>query len=388
MLDLSSAFDTVDHEILLNELKVIGLQGKALNLIRSFLTGRTISVTAHGAVSSSVPLNCGVPQGSILGPILFSIYIRSVTFLLDSLGVSYHMYADDLQIYFNFDSNRIDELKSRVSLILDAISKWTSLYKLKLNIKKTHIMIFGPNATVDNTRQKFGSINFNAHLLTPCDEAKNLGVWLDYKLDFNKHITTLIQACNFRLHNLKHIKPLIPPKLLIAVIHHEVINRIDYCNSLFFLLPKRQLRRLQVIINRCARVIFNLPPRASVIDYLKDDLHWLPIGARIDFKLLLIIHKALAIGSPEYICDSLTPSMCGGLYRPRPPRGHAFVDRSFHISAPRLYNQLPNDFKVEPLLPFKKKTKTFLYDTAFEQRLDSVLMYRASNGVYRYNSRR
>ena len=111
LLDLSSAFDTVDHEILLEECSRLGIRNKALDLVRSYLSNRTVQVACKGAISESKPMISGVPQGSILGPTLFSIYLGSLSKLLDELEVKYHMYADDIQIYWEWDGENVELLE-------------------------------------------------------------------------------------------------------------------------------------------------------------------------------------------------------------------------------------------------------------------------------------
>ena len=102
-LDLSSAFDTLNHDILVDELFAFGIRDRALGVLKTYLTGRSSRDYVEGATSEARPMCCGVPQGSILGPILFNLYTRSLAALFDSLGVSYHIYADDIEIYFPFD---------------------------------------------------------------------------------------------------------------------------------------------------------------------------------------------------------------------------------------------------------------------------------------------
>ena len=122
--DQSAAFDTVDHELLIADLFQLGLRSRALDYIRSFLTSRSYQVTANGCTSDKRPLIFGVPQGSVLGPLLFVIYTQSLAAELEALGVSYHMYADDTQIYFEFDHDKVHEVKLKLSLIVEKVLRW------------------------------------------------------------------------------------------------------------------------------------------------------------------------------------------------------------------------------------------------------------------------
>ena len=237
--------------------------------------------------------------------------------MLPEQGVQIHVYADDIQILIEWDGVDIGELKQKIKSIFDLVDAWMYIYKLKLNLKKTQLMLFGPKNTIHTSREKFESLVFKNTTLKLMDEVRNLGVWFDYKLEFRSHITKIVRSCNYSLYNLKPLRSLLSDKLFISLIHHEITSKIDYCNSLFLGLPKSQLKRLQKILNNCARLIHSIPFRESVSKILKMDLHWLPIGARIDFKILLIIHQCMVYQSPEYLCDSLILSRSNRLIQSR-----------------------------------------------------------------------
>ena len=291
--------------------------------------------------------------------------------------MSYHTYADDTQIYFEFDKDDIDALKVRIKQIFEKLNKWMAAFRLKLNVAKTKLMLFSPRRFALDVRNAFGSIEIGGTTLHLSDSVKNLGVIIDQDLTFKDQIAAVIKSCNFAIYNLKPIKKYVPFHLFITIVYQEVISRIDYCNALYLHLPKKQLNRLQIVMNRCARMIFGLKRTARITAYLKSKLHWLPIAARIDYKILLLAFKAITFNQPHYLCESLLSTRREHRLKEHKSKGgHALIRRSFHHAAPRLYNKLPSKMKTLKITAFKKNLKTFFYrNNAFEKKMESLLDY-------------
>ena len=388
LLDLSAAFDTVDHELLISDLFQYGLRGRALDFISSYLKGRSIQVTAVGHTSATRPLLFGVPQGSVLGPLLFIIYTQSLSAVLEDMGVNFHMYADDTQIYFEFDADKVPDVKSKLTTIFRKTMSWMLSRKLKLNMNKFKIIIFSTPRHKQQVLDDFGTFVYDDIELSPCSEVKNLGVIFDEDLSFRQQINSTIRNCNFALLNLKGIKIYVPHKLFIELIISEVLSRLDYGNILLLLQPKYQLERLQQIMNRAARIIFNVPYRESITPYLQDRLHWLPMAPRMDYKGTLMAHKAVVHKSPVYIYNLLD------IYSSRRGQnqlrhrtvvgGHEFAFRAFFYAVPIIYNKIPRNVKEhgEDMEKFKKDLKTYFFTEGFEYKLDSIVKYTPSGGIY------
>ena len=184
LLDLSAAFDTVDHRILLKRLDLeVGIRDGALDWFASYLANRNFLVEIGEFSSSSVPVTCGVPQGSILGPILFSLYLLPLHLIFESHKVSYHIYADDTQLYFPLKSGT-DSVSSLLACLED-IKAWMDNNFLQLNQKKTDVMLFGPSHLLNNISSTLGPLQDNIR-----DKVKNLGVTLDPELKFDKQINS------------------------------------------------------------------------------------------------------------------------------------------------------------------------------------------------------
>ena len=374
LLDLSAAFDTIDHDLLLGDLHSCGVRGSALLLLESYLKDRCQRVTIRQSISESKPLLYGVPQGSVLGPVLFILYTSGLANLLEAHRVNYHFYADDTQIYVEI--NEVEDIKLRMSSLLRDIKIWMTERKLKLNEGKTDIMIAKGNFRSDI--DDFGALDIGGTQLLPSASVRNLGVTFDSTLNYRSHINALIKCCNLHIRNLYAVRRYMNRDTLVTLVTSLIVSRVDYCNSLFVGLPNYLLKKIQSILNRCARLVFSLPPRVPTTPYMIE-LHWLPVKARIEFKICLLVFKALKFSQPKYILDLISrpdpePSVAlrssddpFRLHEPRAVRERVFAERSFVYTAPRLYNRLPAVIKQQNTLQgFKTHLKTFLFTQAYD----------------------
>ena len=243
---------------------------------------------------------------------------------------------------------------------------------------KTEIIVIRGNLR-NFSVANFGMMSFGNTQLVLCESAKNLGVVLNSSLSFRCHIDSIVKTCNFHIRNLYIIKDLVNRKNLVTLVHSLIVSKVYYCNSLFVGLPNVILKRVQSVLNRTARVIFNLPPRVPTTSSLIE-LHLLPLKARIEFKICLITFKALKFSQPSYIKELLPLSShestlglqsVDDLYRLHEPRAigeRGFANRSFSYIAPHLYNKLSITVKqIDSLSTFKSHLKAFLFSRAYDQ---------------------
>jgi hypothetical protein len=201
MLDLSAAFDTLEHKVLLNRLQhTHGITGAALNWIQSYLTERTQSVVIENVKSSAAELRCGVPQGSVFGPMGYSMYTYPVGAIIRKHGFDYAIYADDTQFYTLMKPGTSwDNVAPNITACYDEIQKWMSANLLKLNDGKTELIIFRNRTDVDSALHVLQCGN---SALSPTDAVKNLGVLMHCSSTMDKHVNMVARSCWFYLRKI------------------------------------------------------------------------------------------------------------------------------------------------------------------------------------------
>ncbi len=297
-MDLSAAFDTVNHQILLSTLLRKGISGTALQWFDSYLSDRSFKVSWRREVSKSQHLATAVPQDSVLGPLLFSVYMASLGSVIQKHGFSYHCYADDTQLYLSFHPDDLT-IAARISTCLADISCWMKDHHLQLNLAKTELLVVSANPSFHHNF----TFQLGSSTITPSKTARNIGDVID-KLNFTDHITKTAQSCRFALYNIKKIRPFLSEHATQLHVQALVLSRLDYCNALLVGLPASSITPIQLIQNAAAKLIFNEPKRMHVTT-LFINLHWLPIAARITFKALMFAYRTSSGSAPLFITSDL-----------------------------------------------------------------------------------
>ena len=309
LLDLSSAFDTIDHKILLERLSSkFGFRGKVLSWFSSYLSGRSYRVMLNGKSSDKYELNFGIPQGSCLGPLLFILYASKFFDIVGNHVPDSHCFADDSQLYVSLKPDDHDLCGQSEAILamencISDLRKWMLKDKLiKLNDGETEFLMIGSKQQLQKLSPRHvsaGSVD-----IFPVQKVCNLGVWYDSHLSMSTHIAKTYGAAFYWLYNIKRISKFLSKENLISVIHAFVTSRLDYCNSILYSLPSSELIKLQRVQNAAARLVTSTPRYCHITPILYE-LHWLPVKFRINFKLLLITFKALYGMAPNYISDLL-----------------------------------------------------------------------------------
>ena len=372
LLVLSSAFDTIDHTILIHRLTSIGITGTAHKWLSSFITNRTSSVLVHSTRSSSRLVTHGVPQGSVLGPILFNIYIIPLLHLISNSPVSFHTYADDIQLYVKCTEN-VNFAPDILSSTITTIHNWLTINSLIFNPIKTEA-IFLHLPLRSKTLPTPPPININGQLITYSTHVKNLGVIFDNTFNVYRQMSHITKLLNYQLHSLRLIRHSISISTATIIASAYILPLFDYCNFILYNTPSSYITKLQILQNSLARCIFNIPKYSHThISPFLVKLHWLPVRHRILYKTLLLAHKAIHHDSPDYLASllklklptSTTTRSTNTFLLQLPPKHYlnSTNTRAWAISVPYSWNTLPTSIRTTPSTPnFKKLLKTYLFN--------------------------
>ena len=234
LLDMSAAFDTIDTDILLSTLHhELGVSDTPLRLFPSYMTKRECSVKIGNRHSSYIRLKYGVPQGSVLGPFVFTIYSSPVSKILEKYNISYHKFADDLQLYVFYRPDVPGDLVCalyRLKACIAEIQKWMTSHKLKLNDDKTEFLVL----LSSHQFSKYGvpSLQLDQVLILPKEVVRNLGAYFDKFLTMKDFVNKMIQTSTFHLRRIGQIRKYITQSMCHSLVISLVMSHLDYCNCL------------------------------------------------------------------------------------------------------------------------------------------------------------
>ena len=202
LLDYSSAFHTISHDTILQRLpQWFGIRGRALDRFRTYFTSRTQSVVIDGIQSSAHTPTCGVPQGSVIGPLIFTMYTAPLEKIIEAHGFSKMFYADDTQIYISFTASEISALLPRVTNCIREVKEWSRLNGLMLNSKKTEVLHLSSRFR-SHTCSSFPPIEIDGSQVLPVKKARNLGVVFDDHFTLHEYVSSRCRSASFALFKI------------------------------------------------------------------------------------------------------------------------------------------------------------------------------------------
>ena len=341
---------------------------------------RTIERTIEEEISKPRQLDYSVPQGSIQGAFLFIAYASTLDQVIDPSQLELNGFADDHSVKSSFKPSKLDHTKEHQTIAIieksmQDIKIWMDQVCLKMNNSKTEFIYFGwPSQLEKCTTRK---IDVNGEEITRADHTRYLGAYLDQKLDFKLHIQAKSRAAILNVLRIKAARKYLTRSACNKLMVSLVLSHLDYANSLLGGLLKASIAKLQRIQNIAARIVLNKGKYDSATSCL-EQLHWLPIMYRIEYKIITLVHRCLHQATPPYLTRLVNyhiPKRRGlhseedtsKLEIPKTTK-KTFAARSFSVLGPTLWNNLPSGLhNITSYTTFKKHLKTHLFKLAFNK---------------------
>ena len=229
LLDFSSAFDTIDHSITVHNLHTdFGFTDTVLQWSSSYLTDRTHYISLPNHCSAFAPVHSGVPQCSVLGPILLTMYFEPLSAIIDSHSIIHHSFADDLQLHMSAPHDEISELLHSMQSCIGDVKAWATANMLNLNDNKTELMLVTSRRT-KHLHNLPTSITISNAQIPFKQSVKNLGITLDCHLSMKAHVFNIARACYFELRRLSYISGFLTRTATATLVSAFVLSRNDHC---------------------------------------------------------------------------------------------------------------------------------------------------------------
>ena len=286
LLDLSAAFDTVDHQVLLKRLRDdFGVCESALKWCASYLIGRKQSVVIGSSISRPHDMDCSVLQGSVAGPFMFTIYASPLERIIRSFGIDCMIYADDTQLYLLLDSTNRDSQLQKLETCIRGIKAWTAENKLLLNDAKTEVLHI--SSLFLKELNPIPSVCAGQEDVVPSTQIRNLGAIMDQHMTSASHVNRVCQSASLAIAKIDSIRKYIDRTTSERLVHAFVTSRLDANNSLMYVIPNASIRKLQRVQNSAVRLVLGVKGyHANIDDLRRTKLHWLSVKDRIVFKKL------------------------------------------------------------------------------------------------------
>ena len=362
LLDFSKAFQSIVHEALYSKLRNnFYFSTHAVKWVKNYIEGRRQFVTLSDKVSNLRNLPRGVPQGSVLGPLLFSMYINDLPTTL--MSCKHHLYADDFQIYISCKPEDLDTTVGKLNDDLKNISAWTQLNGLRINPTKSQCIMFSSKRSNKLSGVSIPDVKINESVIPLSHTVKNLGVTMDQHLEWGPHINSVCRKASYSLHSLVRLKHFLPTALKVTLVKTLVFPHFDYCDVILSNLTCDLQNRLQRIQNACVRFIYNLKYSDHLTPYY-NKLSLLKLSDRRLLHTAALVYKTIHLKQPSYLSSRFETlnarhnhnTRSGNLRTFSIPQYHSnFFSDSFTISSIRLWNNLPSSVRESGTLSSFKK---------------------------------
>ena len=337
LLDHTKAFDSVEAEITCTKLSTLfNFSLSATKLVRSYLTGRSQRVSVNNSLSDSLDVMKGVPQGSILGPLLFNLYINDLPDILENCRI--HIYADDIQLYTFCNADSIANCIVNLNYELNKIFEWATNNHLCLNPQKSKCLVISKKLIniTELDPPCIGSQNINF-----CDTAKNLGITFDRTLSWNSHISSVVGKVYGMLRFLWSTQEFTPLSIRLLLSKTYLLPTLLYGCEIFANSSQASKHKLNVLFNNIARYIFKRHRHDHISEYSKKIFGY-SFENLLNLRTLATLHKIIFSKEPEYLYRHITLSQSSRNNKIIIPRHRTLLsERQFFVHSARLWNLLP-----------------------------------------------
>ena len=344
-IDLKKAFDTVDHFIMLQKLKQMGFSDACITWFKSYLTKRKVVTFFNSSLSESSDIHHGVPQGSILGPVLFVIYINDIVKQVKNCSIE--LYADDTVLYFSHhDPSRIENILNND---LQRVYDWMCVNKLSLNLQKTESFLIGSRTML--ARRKFLCIKLCGQPIKHKETVKYLGLTLDQQLKWDVHIDVLFGKASKLVNYLSRLRHILNETCLKLIYNSLILPLFDYADLVYDSSNLQHTMKLQKLQNRAGRIILGINPYKHVSNHaIHQILNWETLLIRRKKHINTMVFKCLHDLSAPYLKESFkfasrsySLRSNGNLSLPKPKT--EYCRRAFLYRGASNYNDLPQETK-------------------------------------------
>ena len=354
-LDFKRAFETVDRGILLKKLSKYGIKNNELKWFESYLNARTQRTSVNNNISSANEVKTGVPQGSVMGVLLFLLYINDINLAVKNCRLC--MFADDALLFISGKCMR--ECTEKINMDLQSISEWLVINKLKLNIKKTKYMCI--NSMEQNV------VQINGENIERVNEFKYLGVVIDDKMSLKPNTDYVCKKLSKKIYFLGRIRKKLSITTAIKIYNAIVKPHFQYCSTILFLTSQGDIARLQKLQNKAMRIILKCARLTHIKDML-ERLNWLNITQLIKLNVLLFVFKMKNDMLPSYLCNNLKYISDSQPYNLRSAQNFRLqykatsrAQNTMMFKGLQLYNNLPSKIKsLNTLQNFKREVIKYL----------------------------
>ena len=350
-IDFSKCFDTINRYILLRKLEAYGIRGLPLRLFASYLTDRHQAVRVNGTTSELKRIDTGIPQGSVLGPILYLIYVNELPTISNLFSLC--LFADDTTMIFK-NSNPNDLVRT-CNVGMEVFYSWCCANRLSINVSKTNLMLFSNNLDPGDISEVY----MNNVRIQYASSAKFLGIMIDDKLKFNLHINNIAQKISKNCGIFYKLKQYVSTNTLLCIYRSFVESYLNYCTVLFGNAYPSHLRPLETAQKKCVRIIADELPYAHSTPIFHE-LKLLKFSDMYKLNLGVYMYKNIDKFESQIL---RTPyhTRSGTYYVPKNVRLTLTRNQSLKFQGPSLWNILPDSLKESPSAKsFRKKYKNML----------------------------